>query len=396
MTRIGSDRKAEFFVNASKSGPLRGLRVVELAGLAPAPFACTVLADLGAEVVRVDRVVEGEDVLAMPKDPLLRGRRTIGVDTKTPEGVEVVLRLVEDADVFVEGFRPGVTERMGLGPADVHARNPRVVYGRITGWGQDGPLAHTAGHDINYIGLSGALHPIGRHGERPVPPVNFLADFGGGGMYLAMGVLAALFERQTSGRGQVVDASMVDGSALLTTHLFGLKASGLWEGERGRNILDGGAPFYDTYETADGRYVAVGAIETKFFAALVDVLELDPDTVPSRLDPQQWPRLREVLAEAIGKRTRDELVARAEGTDACLTPVLSPWEAPKHPHNAARGTFVDIDGVAQPAPGPKFDRTPPELPHPPHPRGSDTVEVLRELGYGDDELDALRAAGTIA
>jgi alpha-methylacyl-CoA racemase len=382
-------------VNASKSGPLRGLRVVELAGLAPAPFACTILADLGAEVVRIDRVVEGEDVLAMPKDPLLRGRRTIAVDTKTPEGVEVVLRLVEKADVFVEGFRPGVTERMGLGPADVHARNPRVVYGRITGWGQDGPLAHTAGHDINYIGLSGALHPIGRRGDRPVPPVNFLADFGGGGMYLAMGVLAALVERQTSGRGQVVDASMVDGSALLTTHLFGLKASGLWEGERGENILDGGAPFYDTYETADGRYVAVGAIETKFFRALIDVLGLDPETVPSHLDPRNWSRLREILAEAIGRHTRDELVAKAEGTDACLTPVLSPWEAADHPHNAARGTFVEIDGVPQPAPGPKFDRTPPQRPHPPHRRGADTAEVLGELGYGDEEIESLRAAGAI-
>lgn len=381
-------------MNAKKSGPLSGLKVVELAGLAPAPFACTVLADLGAEVVRVERV-GCEDVLAMPRDPLLRGRRTIGVNTKTPEGVEIVLRLVERADVFVEGFRPGVTERMGLGPEQVHARNPRVVYGRITGWGQDGPLARTAGHDINYIGLSGALHPIGRRGERPVPPVNFLADFGGGGMYLAMGVLAALFERQTSGKGQVVDASMVDGSALLTTHLFGLRASGLWDGERGENLLDGGAPFYDTYETADGRYVAVGAIEEKFFAALVEVLELDPETVPPRLDRTQWPRLRELLAEAIGKHTRDELVARAEGTDACLTPVLSPWEAPHHPHNVARGTFVDIDGVTQPAPGPKFDRTPPDVPQPPHERGSDTVEVLRELGYDGDGIRSLRDAGAI-
>ncbi|EHR62144.1 CaiB/BaiF CoA transferase family protein [Saccharomonospora cyanea] len=383
-------------MNARKPGPLSGLRVVELAGLAPAPFACTMLADLGAEVVRIDRVSGGEDVLAIPRDPLLRGRRTIGLNTKTPEGVEVVLKLAERADVFVEGFRPGVAERMGLGPEAVHARNPRVVYGRITGWGQDGPLAHTAGHDINYIGLSGALHPIGRRGERPVPPVNFLADFGGGGMYLAMGVLAALFERQTSGRGQVVDASMVDGSALLTTHLFGLKANGLWEGERGENVLDGGAPFYDTYETADGRYVAVGAIETKFFAALVDVLELDPEAVPSHLDSRQWPRLREVLADAIGKRTRDELVARAEGTDACLTPVLSPWEAPDHPHNAARGTFVDVDGVTQPAPGPKFDRTPAQAPQPPHARGSDTLDVLEELGYDSDDVRSLRVAGAIA
>ncbi|OQO94167.1 carnitine dehydratase [Saccharomonospora piscinae] len=383
-------------VTATKAGPLRGLTVVELAGLAPAPFACTILADLGADVVRVDRVGAGEDVLAMPKDPLLRGRRTVGVDLKSSEGAEVVLRLAERCDVFVEGFRPGVAERLGVGPADVHARNPGAVYGRITGWGQDGPLAHTAGHDINYIGLSGALHPIGRRGEGPVPPVNFLADFGGGGLFLAMGVLAALYERTSSGRGQVVDASMVDGSALLTTHLFGLRASGLWQGERGENMLDGGAPFYDTYRTADGGWVAVGAIEPQFFAALLEVLDLDPSEVPSHLDSREWPRLREILTEAVGRHTRAELAARAEGTDACLTPVLSPWEAAEHPHNAARGTFVELDGVPQPAPGPKFDRTPPATPSGPHARGADTSEVLAELGYAAGDIAALREAGTIS
>ncbi|RBM16400.1 carnitine dehydratase [Prauserella sp. PE36] len=379
-----------------KAGPLSGLKVIELAGLAPAPFACTILADLGADVIRVDRVVPGEDVLGLPYDPLLRGRRTIGVNTKTPEGVELVLKLAEKADALVEGYRPGVAERMGLGLADLHARNPRLVYGRVTGWGQDGPLAQAAGHDINYLGLAGALEPIGRAGERPVPPVNFLGDFGGGGLFLAMGILAALYERTSSGKGQVVDASMVDGAALLTTQLYGLKASGVWEGGRGENLLDGGAPFYDTYECADGKYVAVGALEMRFWAALVQVLDLDADELPVHLDQREWPRLRKILAEAIGKHTRDELVAKAEGTDACLTPVLSPWEAAEHPHNAARGTFVDVGGVTQPAPGPKFDRTPPATPEPPHEKGADTAEVLRELGLGDGEIAQLRDGGVTA
>ncbi|WP_141996032.1 CaiB/BaiF CoA transferase family protein [Amycolatopsis cihanbeyliensis] len=378
-----------------KAGPLRGLKVIELAGLAPAPFACTILADLGADVIRVDRATPGEDVLGFPYDPLMRGRRTIGVNTKSAEGVELVLRLVEQADVLVEGFRPGVAERMGLGPAEVHARNPRVVYGRMTGWGQDGPLAPSAGHDINYIGLAGALEPVGRAGERPVPPLNLVGDFGGGGLFLAMGVLAALYERTSSGQGQVVDASMVDGAALLTTHLHGLRASGVWPGERGENMLDGGAPFYDTYETADGKYVAVGAIEMRFWAALVSVLDLEAENLPFHLDQNEWPRLREIVAEAIGKYTRDELVARAEGTDACLTPVLSPWEAAEHPHNAERGTFVEVGGVVQPAPGPKFDRTPPATPEPPHEKGADTTEVLAELGLDPGELASLRTEGVI-
>ncbi|MFC4001059.1 CaiB/BaiF CoA transferase family protein [Prauserella oleivorans] len=379
-----------------KPGPLSGLTVIELAGLAPAPFACTILADLGADVIRVDRAVPGQDVLSIPNDPLMRGRRTIGVNTKTAEGIEVVLTLAERSDVLVEGYRPGVAERMGLGPEDVHARNPRLVYGRITGWGQDGPLAQSAGHDINYLGLSGALEPIGRAGERPVPPVNFLGDFGGGGLYLAMGVLAALYERASSGRGQVVDASMVDGSALLTTQLYGMKAAGLWGGGRGRNVLDGGAPFYDTYECADGKYVAVGAIEMRFWAALVEVLELDPQELPMHLDQREWPRLRQILAEAIGKYPRDELVAKAEGTDACLTPVLSPDEAATHPHNVARGTFVDVGGVVQPAPGPKFDRTPAQPPEPPHEKGADTDDVLREFGYEPADIEALRTVGAVA
>lgn len=379
-----------------KQGPLSGLKVVELAGLAPAPFAATMLADLGADVVRVDRARPGQDVLAIPGDPLMRGRRTIGVDTKQPEGVELVLRLTDQADVLIEGFRPGVAERMGLGPAQVHARNPRLIYGRVTGWGQDGPLAQRAGHDINYAGLAGVLEPIGRAGERPVPPLNFLADFAGGGMLLAMGVLAALHERTVSGRGQVVDASMVDGAALLATQLHGMRAAGVWPGERGTNMLDGGAPFYDTYRTADGKYVAIGAIEMRFWRDLVKVLGLEDQDLPVHLDPREWPRLRKIVAEAVARFDRDELVARAEGTDACLSPVLSPWEAHEHPHNAARGTFVDIGGVTQPAPAPRFDRTPAETPSPPHERGADTAAVLAELGYDESTLASLREASVIA
>jgi alpha-methylacyl-CoA racemase len=376
-----------------KAGPLSGLKVVELAGLAPGPFATMILADLGADVVRVDRATPGEDVIGLQTDPLARGRRSVGINTKTPEGVELVLKLCDTADVLIEGFRPGVAERIGLGPDVVHARNPRLVYGRMTGWGQDGPLASAAGHDINYIGIAGALEPIGRAGERPVPPLNLVGDFGGGGLLLAMGILAALYERNTSGRGQVVDASMVDGAALLTTSLHGMAAAGLWGGGRGDNMLDGGAPFYDTYETADGKYVAVGAIEMRFWGDLVKVLELDPDSLPLHVDKTQWPRLREILAAAIGKYTRDDLVARAEGTDACLTPVLAPAEAASHPHNAARGTFVEIGGMVQPAPAPRFGRTPPETPEAPHTKGSDTEAVLAELGVTD--LGALRSAGAI-
>jgi alpha-methylacyl-CoA racemase len=376
-----------------KAGPLSGLKVVELAGLAPGPFATMILADLGADVVRVDRAKPGEDVLGLPVDPLARGRRSVGINTKTPEGVELVLKLCDTADVLVEGFRPGVAERIGLGPDVVRARNPRLVYGRMTGWGQDGPLATAAGHDINYIGIAGALEPIGRAGERPVPPLNLLGDFGGGGLVLAMGILAALYERTTSGEGQVVDASMVDGAALLTTSLHGMAAAGLWGGGRGDNMLDGGAPFYDTYETADGKYVAVGAIEMRFWGDLVGVLGLDPADLPLHVDKTQWPKLREILAAAIGKHTRDDLVARAEGTDACLTPVLSPQEAAGHPHNAARGTFVEIGGMVQPAPAPRFGRTPPETPEAPRPKGSDTEAVLAELGVTD--LGALREAGVI-
>ncbi|HEX3780159.1 MAG TPA: CaiB/BaiF CoA-transferase family protein [Pseudonocardiaceae bacterium] len=377
-------------------GPLGGLRVVEMAGLAPAPFAATMLADLGAEVIRVDRAKPGFDVLGIPGDPLTRSRRSIGVDVKTEAGIELVRTLVDRADVFIEGFRPGVAERLGLGPRECLARNPRLVYGRITGWGQDGPLAPRAGHDLNYIGIAGALDPIGRSGQSPVPPLNLVGDFGGGGLFLAMGILAALYERTGSGRGQVVDASMVDGAALLTTQLHGMYAKGLWPGGRGENMLDGGAPFYDTYEASDGKFVAVGAIEERFWADLLKVLGLDPLSLPARHDPANWPRLRAILAETIKTRTRDDWAALAEGTDACLTPVLALAEAPDHPHNLARGTFVEVGGIRQPAPGPKFDRTPAAAPTAPSDTGSDTDEVLAELGLGPADIEKLRAAGTIA
>ncbi|MGW5050228.1 CaiB/BaiF CoA transferase family protein [Actinokineospora sp. NPDC004072] len=375
-------------------GPLTGLRVIELAGLAPAPFAATVLADLGAEVIRVDRVKAGFDVLGFPNDPLTRGRRWIGVDVKSPAGRDIVLRLLDNADVLIEGFRPGVAERMGLGPQDVHARNPRLIYGRVTGWGQDGPLAHAAGHDINYIAVAGTLDPIGQAGHKPTLPLNLIGDFGGGGLLLATGVLAALFERQSSGLGQVVDASMVDGAALLATHLHGLRNLGAFNQPRGQNLLDGGAPFYDTYETADGKYVAIGAIEQRFFRALTEVLGLTD--VPDHTNPENWTALRKLLADTLRTRTRDEWAALAEGTDACLSPVLTPEEARTHPHNAARGTFVDIGGSVQPAPAPRFSRTAPDTPTPPSQARADTASVLAGLGLAEEEIAQLRADGVVA
>jgi alpha-methylacyl-CoA racemase len=379
-------------------GPLNGLRVIELAGLAPAPFAATMLADLGAEVIRVDRAKPGQDVLGFPDDPLTRSRRWIGVDVKAPEGRDIVVRLASSADVLIEGFRPGVAERMGLGPHDLHAVNPGLVYGRVTGWGQDGPMAPAAGHDINYIALSGTLEPIGQAGGKPTLPLNLIGDFGGGGLLLAMGVLAALVERQSSGRGQVVDASMVDGAALLATHLHGLRNVGAWNQPRGQNLLDGGAPFYDTYETADGKHVAVGAIEERFYKALLDVLGLGGvgSPVPDRADPGNWTALRTLFADTLRTRTREEWAERAEGTDACLTPVLTPEEAREHPHNTARGTFVDVGGSVQPAPAPKFSRTAPGDPAPPSAPRADTAAVLGELGLSEAEVERLRGAGIVA
>ena len=370
-------------------GPLRGVRVVELAGIGPGPYACMLLADLGAEVLRVDRPGAGPG--PGRSDLLGRGRRSVALDLKQPEAAEVVLRLVERADALVEGFRPGVAERLGVGPAECLARNPRLVYGRMTGWGQQGPLAPRVGHDINYIGLTGALAAVGEAGRKPVPPLNLVADFGGGAMFLVLGVLAALVERAGSGRGQVVDAAMVDGVTSLLTLFYGLRAGGQWRDERGSNALDGGAPFYDTYECADGRYVAVGALEPQFWAALVDTLGLAD--LPGQLDVARWPELRARLAEVFATRSRDEWAIVFAEVDACVTPVLTLGEAPGHPHLAARGTVVEHGGVRQPAPAPRFSRTPGALGAPPTMPGTDTRAALRDWGFDATEVQRLEDAG---
>jgi alpha-methylacyl-CoA racemase len=379
-------------------GPLNGLKVVEIAGIGPGPFCGMLLADLGADVVRVDRAqnVQGGDPALPPGDLLNRGRRSIGVDLKNPEGVAVVLDLVETADVLIEGFRPGVAERLGIGPDECLARNPRLVYGRMTGWGQDGPWAPMAGHDMNYIALAGALEPLGRAGEAPQPPINLLGDFGGGGMLLGFGVLAAVFEVQRSGQGQVVDAAMVDGSALLMTMTHAFRHMGMWEDERGTNMLDTGAHFYDVYETADGQYLSVGAIEPQFYDALLDGLGLDKADLPWQHDREQWPALTEKFAAIFRTKTRDEWTAIYEGTDACVAPILSIPEALEHPHNVARGTFVEVAGVAQPGPAPRFARTPAVIPGPPPHAGQHTDDVLADIGADPDRIAKLRASGAIA
>jgi alpha-methylacyl-CoA racemase len=363
-------------------GPLVGLRVIELAGIGPGPHAAMLLADLGADVVRVERPPDRKTVLQLAPgaDQMLRGRRSVALDLKDPADRETVLRLVEQADVLVEGLRPGVTERLGVGPADCHARNSRLVYARMTGWGQHGPLADRAGHDINYIALTGVLHAVGNAGGKPVPPLNLVGDFGGGSMFLVVGVLAALWERDRSGIGQVVDAAMVDGVSVLAQMCWSLRASGLWTDQRGRNLLDSGAPFYDTYACADGRYVAVGALEPQFYAALLEGLGLTGQDLPGQLDPDGWPVLRERFTEVFAKRSCDEWIAVFEGTDACVAPVLSFAEVPTHPHIAARGTVIELDGVPQAAPAPRFSRTSPDRPAPPPQPGADTAAVLADWG----------------
>jgi len=371
-------------------GPLAGMRVVELAGLGAVPFAAMLLADLGADVVRVDRV--GATAVDPERYVMHRGRRSIAVDLKHATGREIVLRLADSAHAFLEGFRPGVTERLGLGPADVRARNGRCVYGRMTGWGQDGPLAARAGHDIDYIAVSGALHTFARAGERPVPPVNLVGDFGGGGTFLAIGVLAALWE----GDGQVVDAAMVDGSAVLTTMLHGLLAQGRWRDEPGVNFADTGSNYYEVYECADGRHVAVGAIEGPFYGELLAGLGLDVDAIPDRRDPANWPALKAIFASVFRTRTRDEWDEQFSRTDACVAPVLSLTEAPDHPHNTARRTFVDRDGITQPAPAPRFSRTPAELDRRPPRPGEHTDELLRELDFDDEAVARLRTEGVVS
>jgi alpha-methylacyl-CoA racemase len=380
------------------TGPLEGVRVIEIAGIGPGPFAAMMLADMGADVVRVDRAekVSGGDPASPPIDLLGRGRRSVGIDLKHPEGAGVLLRLAEQADALIEGFRPGVMERLGIGPEECMARNPRLVYGRMTGWGQEGPYADASGHDINYIALAGALEPIGRAGERPVPPLNLIGDFGGGGMFMAYGVVCALLEAGRSGRGQVVDAAMVDGAAVLTTFIHSLRAIGIWTDERGTNLLDTGAPFYDVYETADHRYVSVGSIEPQFYAELLRLSGLEGEELPGQMDRSQWSTLKERVAEVFRTKTRDEWCALMEGTDVCFAPVLSMGEAPTHPHNRQRETFVEVAGVPQPAPAPRFGRTPGAIDRPPPHFGQHTDDTLAEWGFTGDEREKLRQAGAIA
>ncbi|MEM7274473.1 MAG: CaiB/BaiF CoA-transferase family protein [Actinomycetota bacterium] len=380
-------------------GPLQGITIIELAGIGPGPFCAMMLADMGANVIRVDRVgaVRGGDPADPPKDALTRNRRSIGVDLKNPDGVETVLKLVEGADGLIEGFRPGVTERMGLGPEDCRARNPRLVYGRMTGWGQEGPYAMAAGHDINYIALAGALEPIGRAGGPPVPPLNLVGDFGGGGMYLAFGMVCGLLEAKTSGEGQVVDAAMVDGAASLMNMFWTMKAAGFWGPERGTNMLDTGAPFYDVYQCADGTYISIGSIEPQFYAELLRLSGLgEQDDLPSQMDRGQWPAMKERVAALFLTKTRAEWCDLMEHSDVCFAPVLTMEEATEHPHNVERGTFVEAFGVTQAGPAPRFSRTEPELTRPsPHP-GQHTDEVLAEAGLAPDDIAKLRKADAVS
>ena len=379
-------------------GPLDGLKILEIAGIGPGPFGAMMLADMGAEVVRIDRAqnVLGGDPATPPADVLNRGRRSIGVDLKHPEGAETVLRLIEQADGMIEGFRPGVMERLGLGPEVALARNPKLAYGRMTGWGQDGPYALAAGHDINYIALAGALEPIGRRGGPPIPPLNLVGDFGGGGMLLAFGMVCAILNAQSTGVGQVVDAAMVDGSAVLTTMFHSFRAMGIWEDERGTNMLDTGAHYYDVYETADGHYVSIGSIEPQFYQELLRLTGLDGEDLPRQQDRAAWPALTDRLAEVFKAKTRDQWCALMEGTDVCFAPVLSLAEAPQHPHNIHRGTFIERDGVVQPAPAPRFSGTPVEVQRPPSHAGQHTNDVLTDWGISTDEVEKLRRAGAIA
>ncbi len=380
-------------------GPLTGRKIVELAGIGPGPFCAMLLADMGADVVRVDRTADGN--LGLPKtmkfDLMNRSRRSIAVDLKKREGVETVLRLIDTADALIEGFRPGVTERLGVGPDVCLKRNPRLVYGRMTGWGQEGPVAHAAGHDWNYIAITGALHPIGRHKhEPPVPPLNLVGDFGGGALYLALGIVAGMLEAEKSGKGQVVDAAIVDGAASLMTLFYGMHASGMWIDERVENILDTAAPFGEIYETKDGKHVSVLAIEPKFYAELIERMGIAGEGLPHQYDRGQWPAMKTRFAEVFKTKTRDEWCKILEGTDACFGPVMSITEAPKHRHNVARGTFVEVDGVVQPAPAPRFSRTPGAIQRPPAAPGENTDEVLRDWGFSAGDIAALRQAGAVA
>ena len=371
-------------------GPLQGIRIVEFAGIGPGPFAAMLFSDMGAEVVRIDR--KGGRV--PPKAEIYsRGRSTVQLDMKRPEAVEAALKLIARADALIEGFRPGVMERLGVGPDVCLARNPKLVYGRMTGWGQTGPLAEAAGHDINYISISGALHAIGAAGHKPTPPLNLVGDFGGGALYLAFGVVCALLEAQRSGKGQVVDAAMSDGAASLMSMFYGMTAMGMWKDERGVNLLDSGAHFYDTYETKDGKYIALGSIEPQFYKELLEKTGITDTAFTAQMDRGAWPALKEKLAAVLKTKTRDEWDAIMLGSDVCYAPVLSIAEAPKHPHNVARQTFVEVAGIVQPAPAPRFSRTVAEVQGPP--RAIDNAGTLGTWGFSQDEIAALTSAGAI-
>ena len=380
-------------------GPLKDYKIIEFAGIGPGPFCAMVLADMGAEIIRIDRVTGS----AMPIefDPRLdvsaRGRRSIALDLKRPEAVRAVLKLCRHMDGLIEGFRPGVMERLGLGPADIQRENPKLVYGRITGWGQSGPMAKLAGHDINYLALSGCLHMLGRADEKPAPPLNLVADMGGGGLLLAFGMACAFLERQLSGKGQTVDAAMTEGAALLATSIYAQRGSGWWRDERGTNWFDTGAHFYEVYETQDGKYMAVGAIEPEFYAALLQGMGLEPGTLSAQMDRARWPEMKRIFADVFRSRTRVQWTAIFAGTDACVTPVLSPTEAAEHEHSRARGAFQVSSGVLHPAPAPRFDRTQPEASAAPPPKpGEHSDQILREFGFPDDEIHELRAAKALA
>jgi alpha-methylacyl-CoA racemase len=379
------------------AGPLAGLRVIEMVGLGPCPFAAMMLADMGAEVIRIERksapgAVGPFPMLGTKYDVMARNRRSLALDLKQPEAREVLLQLVDKADVLLEGFRPGVMERLGLGPEECRVRNPKMVYGRVTGWGQDGPLAQAAGHDINYIALSGMLHAMGRASTPPAPPLNLVGDFGGGAMMLAFGAVCAVLEARQSGKGQVVDAAMTDGSALLGAMMYGLRAFGMWRGERESNMLDGGAPFYDTYACADGKFISVGAIEPHFYSQLLALCGADDAGLQKQWSQRDWPQLKVKFAALFKSRTRDEWCALLEGTDACFAPVLDMAEAPAHPHNQARGTFVEVDGVTQPAPAPRFSRTAVGKVEPVR---DDSAGVLADWGWEPGAIEALRSAKVI-
>ncbi len=375
-------------------GPLDGYRILEIAGIGPGPFCAMVLSDLGAEVVRIDRRAYAGR--GSKFDVLNRGRRSLAMDLKRPEAIAAMLDMVEQADGLIEGFRPGVMERLGLGPDVCLERNPKLVFGRMTGWGQHGTIAHAAGHDINYIALTGVLHSIGNAGCKPVPPVNLVGDFGGGGMLLALGVVAGLLEAQKSGRGQVVDAAMTDGSALLLASVFGMHASGAWTDDRGSNMLDSGGHFYDTYECADGEYVSVGSLEPQFYALLREKAELTGSEWDDHIvNRDRWPELSARLAEVFRAKTREEWCEIMEGSDVCFAPVLSIDEAVAHPHNRARQTFVEVEGVPQPAPAPRFSRTTVAVQGPPPKAGEHSDAVLADWGFSDQQINAMRSAGAI-